>query len=163
MRITSARLARTSAVLPTVVTKLSCGISCESPRPQRSRRGNAPDASDAARGCAVRERADQLALAESDLAGPLRGGDEDHERVAIGAHRAGAHRILAEDGRRGRVPHAHRVGTGDVALDPESPQGALDRARDRSHPTSPRRTGTSVARSRRTSGRAVVMAAVSSV
>src|SRR5688572_13444846 len=124
MSITSARLARTSAVLPTVVTKLSCGISRESPRPQRSRRGNAPQTSDAARGRAVRQRADQLALAEPDLAGPLRGGNEDHERVAIGAHRARTDRILTEDRRRGRVPHAHRVRASNVFLDPERPQGA---------------------------------------
>ena len=43
---------------------------------------------------------------------------------------------------------------------PPSTQGPIDGSSDRSHPTSPRRTGTSDALSRSRSGSAVVVAAV---
>src|SRR5229473_2662950 len=165
MTTTSVLLARTSDVLPTLVTKEAAGI--RPSLPDKSARwcgcGNRSHTRDTACRRAQLQRREQLALAQAHLAGPLRARDGHHEGVAVGADGMRLTCVGAEHADRGVAPGAHRVGPGHVAVDAHEAQRALDDTADRLHrPTSPRRTGMTVARSASASGSAVLVAVVSS-
>src|SRR5260370_18162563 len=109
MTTTSVLLARTSDVLPTLVTKEAAGI--RPSLPDKSARwcgcGNRSHTRDTACRRAQLHRREQLALAQAHLAGPLRARDGHHEGVAVGADGMRLTRVAPDDAAPAAAPAPH--------------------------------------------------------